>query len=364
MGLAGPAVVTRSAAKAVASSTPSPTSAPRGAHRLARVTPARQQPPSKPLTFDDFLRETDIQFLDHMRRGASMYLAALAHDPPPHTLQVQCLSGAAGISFAAFLVVCAWKLSEGWRLLALQALQSDSHREGLCAPTGWGTMLGEGKDNLEGLVVRASRGPSGTAFYDSLLNQLAASAGRVQADVPDSPRGCSVRRRDPDPPERDRCAQGHHQAEGARAGGPEPAHFCTGSGQQLSDVDCEDVHACVCPALGSMYEWHLVGALPRRGSGDWERWCRRQGQTTWRPSRWAPRRSRSCVASARKCPGRSGAASWRRRRASPCRQARRRTQQSWLVCRRRGPIDGVGSWLLCRARCGCCSTTRPSSRAT
>ena len=36
----------------------------------------------------DFLREVDLQFLDHMRRGTSINFADLASDPPPATLKV------------------------------------------------------------------------------------------------------------------------------------------------------------------------------------------------------------------------------------------------------------------------------------
>lgn len=80
--------MTRSATKA-ASTPPAPASLPsqRGKHRLAR-TPIRSLAPTQPFTFQDFLREVDIQFLDHMRRGASINLADLASDPPPQTLQV------------------------------------------------------------------------------------------------------------------------------------------------------------------------------------------------------------------------------------------------------------------------------------
>jgi hypothetical protein len=41
-----------------------------------------------PLTFQDFLKEVDLQFLDHMRRGTSINLADLARDPPPANIQV------------------------------------------------------------------------------------------------------------------------------------------------------------------------------------------------------------------------------------------------------------------------------------
>ena len=35
----------------------------------------------------DFLKEVDLQFLDHMRRGTSINFADLASDPPPATMQ-------------------------------------------------------------------------------------------------------------------------------------------------------------------------------------------------------------------------------------------------------------------------------------
>ena len=79
------AVVTRSAAKAM--QTPaSEGSRQRGSHRLARtpIRPAQMEP----ITLQGFLREVDIHFLDHMRRGASINLADLASDPPPSGLQV------------------------------------------------------------------------------------------------------------------------------------------------------------------------------------------------------------------------------------------------------------------------------------
>ena len=41
----------------------------------------------------DFLKEVDLQFLDHMRRGTSINFADLASDPPPATMQV-CLDSA------------------------------------------------------------------------------------------------------------------------------------------------------------------------------------------------------------------------------------------------------------------------------
>ena len=39
----------------------------------------------------DFLKEVDLQFLDHMRRGTSINFADLASDPPPATMQA-CLN--------------------------------------------------------------------------------------------------------------------------------------------------------------------------------------------------------------------------------------------------------------------------------
>ncbi|KAK9814135.1 hypothetical protein WJX72_001123 [[Myrmecia] bisecta] len=40
-----------------------------------------------PITFQDFLKEIDMQFHDHMRRGTSINFADLAQDPPPANLQ-------------------------------------------------------------------------------------------------------------------------------------------------------------------------------------------------------------------------------------------------------------------------------------
>ena len=50
-------------------------------------TPLLALPSPAPLTFQDFLKEADLQFLDAMRRGTSLNLADLASDPPPQTLQ-------------------------------------------------------------------------------------------------------------------------------------------------------------------------------------------------------------------------------------------------------------------------------------
>ncbi|KAK9836170.1 hypothetical protein WJX81_006581 [Elliptochloris bilobata] len=50
-------------------------------------TPLAALPSPAPLTFQDFLKEADLQFLDAMRRGTSLNLADLASDPPPQTLQ-------------------------------------------------------------------------------------------------------------------------------------------------------------------------------------------------------------------------------------------------------------------------------------
>ena len=77
--------MTRSAAKALG--TPSSANAhQRGMHRLAR-TPIRPAQIER-LALPDFLREVEIHFLDHMRRGASLNLADLASDPPPVGLKV------------------------------------------------------------------------------------------------------------------------------------------------------------------------------------------------------------------------------------------------------------------------------------
>ena len=40
-----------------------------------------------PARLQDFLKEVDLQFLDHMRRGTSINFADLASDPPPATMQ-------------------------------------------------------------------------------------------------------------------------------------------------------------------------------------------------------------------------------------------------------------------------------------
>jgi hypothetical protein len=58
-----------------------------GRRSLAR-TPLQQ---AQPWTFQDFLKEVDLQFLDHMRRGTSINFADLASDPPPATLQARAL---------------------------------------------------------------------------------------------------------------------------------------------------------------------------------------------------------------------------------------------------------------------------------
>ena len=39
------------------------------------------------MQLQDFLKEVDLQFLDHMRRGTSINFADLASDPPPATMQ-------------------------------------------------------------------------------------------------------------------------------------------------------------------------------------------------------------------------------------------------------------------------------------
>lgn len=55
--------------------------------QLAR-TPQSAAPAAVQMTFQDFLKEVDLQFLDHMRRGTSINFADLASDPPPSTLEV------------------------------------------------------------------------------------------------------------------------------------------------------------------------------------------------------------------------------------------------------------------------------------
>ena len=60
--------------------------------RRCRSSPPAQTPRTAPvlaqMSFQDFLREVDLQFLDHMRRGTSINFADLASDPLPSTLQV------------------------------------------------------------------------------------------------------------------------------------------------------------------------------------------------------------------------------------------------------------------------------------
>ena len=56
-----------------------PSTALAAAHAAAATAAAA--PP--PITFQDFLREVDLQFLDHMRRGTSISLADLAGPAPP-----------------------------------------------------------------------------------------------------------------------------------------------------------------------------------------------------------------------------------------------------------------------------------------
>ena len=49
----------------------------------------------------DFLKEVDLQFLDHMRRGTSINFADLASDPPPATMQ----AGPSLNSYSIILIV-------------------------------------------------------------------------------------------------------------------------------------------------------------------------------------------------------------------------------------------------------------------
>lgn len=51
----------------------------------------------------DFLKEVDLQFLDHMRRGTSINFADLASDPPPATMQVTLTL------FMICINLCTWK---------------------------------------------------------------------------------------------------------------------------------------------------------------------------------------------------------------------------------------------------------------
>ncbi|CAL5226958.1 g9843 [Coccomyxa viridis] len=54
---------------------------------LARTPTSQLRAAPAPMTFQDFLKEVDLQFLDHMRRGTSINFADLASDPPPATMQ-------------------------------------------------------------------------------------------------------------------------------------------------------------------------------------------------------------------------------------------------------------------------------------
>ena len=40
------------------------------------------------LWLQDFLREADVRFMNHLRRGTSIVEGDLQQDPPPATLQV------------------------------------------------------------------------------------------------------------------------------------------------------------------------------------------------------------------------------------------------------------------------------------
>ena len=80
------ALVTRTASKAMQTPLNGGFQGQKGNHRLAR-TPIRPAYMDN-MTLHDFLREVDIHFLDHMRRGASLNLADLAQDAPPSGLQV------------------------------------------------------------------------------------------------------------------------------------------------------------------------------------------------------------------------------------------------------------------------------------
>lgn len=71
--------------------------APASARKLAReismFTPALSllqapaPPPPVQMTFQDFLKEAEVQFLDQLRRGTSLGMGDLAIDPPPATLK-------------------------------------------------------------------------------------------------------------------------------------------------------------------------------------------------------------------------------------------------------------------------------------
>lgn len=73
------------------SGAPTPQPMPMVAADRKGRTPLTAAPPPPPITFQEFLKEADLQFLDVMRRGQSLNLADLASDPPPQTLQASCL---------------------------------------------------------------------------------------------------------------------------------------------------------------------------------------------------------------------------------------------------------------------------------
>jgi len=77
---------------------------------------ARRPEAPPPLTFHDFLKEADLQFLDAMRRGTSLNLADLASDPPPATLQAR--AGARALQGAR---PGRGRLSERWQALRWRA---------------------------------------------------------------------------------------------------------------------------------------------------------------------------------------------------------------------------------------------------
>ncbi len=66
------------------------------------------------LVSQDFLKEVDLQFLDHMRRGTSINFADLASDPPPANLQVQFTNQFCLMDFPrygqAFSILLIWKI--------------------------------------------------------------------------------------------------------------------------------------------------------------------------------------------------------------------------------------------------------------
>ena len=175
------AVTTRSAARAAETPQPPPSTVTRR-HRLGR-TPIR---PAQPFGFQDFLRETDIQFLDHMRRGASINLADLASDPQPNTLQVWLQSQSCRAETLPRLLGGNEQLSDPvtWARQGLQEGQVLSHifsRLRLC-------FYHTAESNLERRI----------ACRSAAMTKPHCDAGLLQADVHCGTRDCTVQRRHSD----------------------------------------------------------------------------------------------------------------------------------------------------------------------